>query len=155
MDTASKIQKYENITKQILAVVEGEENHVAKMATISCLLKAEFPYYYWCGFYIVDPLKPDQLVIGPYQGTMGCLRIPFGKGVCGTAAKEQSTQVVEDVHAIANHIACDAASTSEIVVPIIRDNKLLAVLDVDSTEVASFDDTDKKYLEELLKRAFT
>lgn len=155
MDATQKTKKYESIIKQISAVIEGESNNIAKMATISCLLKSEFDYYYWCGFYMVDQDKKDQLVIGPYQGTLGCLRIPFGKGVCGVAANNLETQIVKDVHAIENHIACDAASSSEIVVPLILDNELLAVLDVDSTEIGSFDEVDKKYLEELLKRSFT
>jgi len=155
MDATQKTQKYQSIAKQIQAVIEGETNNIAKMATISCLLKAEFDYYYWCGFYMVDDQKPNQLVIGPYQGTMGCLRIPYGKGVCGVAAAKEETQLVTNVHEIENHIACDAASTSEIVVPVLIDEKLVAVLDVDSTEVGSFNDIDKKYLEEILAKAFT
>jgi GAF domain-containing protein len=155
MDATQKTEKYKNIIKQISAVIAGEDNTIAKMATISCMLKSEFDYYYWCGFYMVDQNKKDQLVIGPYQGTMGCLRIPFGKGVCGVAAKELKTQIVKDVHAIKNHIACDAASSSEIVVPLIVNNELIAVLDVDSTEIGSFDETDQKYLEKLLLESFT
>ncbi|OIQ16721.1 MAG: diguanylate phosphodiesterase [Bacteriovorax sp. MedPE-SWde] len=155
MDSAQKRKKYQNITKSIAAVTAGEENIIAKMATISCLLKSEFDYYYWCGFYLVDKVKQNQLVIGPYQGTLGCLRIPFGKGVCGVAAKSEQTQVVENVHELENHIACDAASTSEIVVPLMINGELHAVLDVDSTDVASFNDVDKQALENILKLAFT
>lgn len=154
MDNALKSEKYESLKKQIQAVTAGEENITAKMATTVCLLKQELPYYYWCGFYNVDPLKDTELVIGPYQGTMGCLRIPFGKGVCGTAAQELKTQIVKNVHDIENHIACDSASVSEIVVPLIIDNKLFAVLDVDSTEEASFNEVDQKYLEEILSLVF-
>jgi len=155
MDSAQKRKKYQNITKSIAAVTAGEENIIAKMATISCLLKSEFDYYYWCGFYLVDKVKQNQLVIGPYQGTLGCLRIPFGKGVCGVAAKSEQTQVVENVHELENHIACDAASTSEIVVPLMINEELHAVLDVDSTDVGSFNDVDKQALENILKLAFT
>lgn len=155
MDSAQKRKKYQNITKSIAAVTAGEENIIAKMATISCLLKSEFDYYYWCGFYLVDKVKQNQLVIGPYQGTLGCLRIPFGKGVCGVAAKSEQTQVVENVHELENHIACDAASTSEIVVPLMINGELHAVLDVDSTDVGSFNDVDKQALENILKLAFT
>ena len=115
----SKQQQYEAATAEILAVLEGEENLTARMATVSCILSQHFGNtYYWTGFYVVDPEKDDELVVGPYQGTLGCLRIPFGRGVCGTAAAEQRTQIVEDVHALENHIACDAASSSEIVVPV-------------------------------------
>ena len=149
-----KEKKYETVKKQILATVHGEDNIIAKMATISCLLKQSFDYFYWCGFYVVDPLKPEELVVGPYQGTMGCLRIPKGKGVCGTAFLEQETQIVEDVHAIENHITCDVNSQSEIVVPVFFEGKIIAVLDVDSDKVNSFDEIDKKYLEEIIKEAF-
>lgn len=149
-----KEEKYETVKKQILATVHGEDNITAKMATISCLLKQSFDYFYWCGFYVVDNNKPEELVVGPYQGTMGCLRIPKGKGVCGTAFLEQTTQIVEDVHAIENHITCDVNSQSEIVVPVFFDGKIIAVLDVDSDKVSSFDDIDKKYLEEIIKEAF-
>lgn len=155
MDSAQKRKKYQEITKSIAAVTAGEENIIAKMATISCLLKSEFDYYYWCGFYLVDKVKQNQLVIGPYQGTLGCLRIPFGKGVCGVAAKSQQTQIVDNVHELENHIACDAASTSEIVVPLMINGELHAVLDVDSTDVGSFNNVDKQALENILKLAFT
>ncbi len=154
MDNNLKKQKYELLTKQIAATLSGEDNIIAKMATISCLLKQEFSYYYWCGFYIVDENKENELVIGPYQGTLGCLRIPFGKGVCGAAAASLETQVVEDVHQIQNHIACDSASNSEIVVPVFKDDKLIAVFDVDSTELASFNKVDQEYLEQILNNSF-
>ncbi|EQC44773.1 GAF domain-containing protein [Bacteriovorax sp. Seq25_V] len=154
MDNNVKKQKYELLVKQIAATLSGETNDIAKMATISCMLKQEFPYYYWCGFYIVDANKPQELVIGPYQGTLGCLRIPFGKGVCGAAAATLETQIVEDVHQIQNHIACDSASNSEIVVPVYSDNKLIAVFDVDSTEYAAFNEIDKDYLEQILNSSF-
>lgn len=147
---------YEEVSGQIIAVTEGEPNHTAKMATVSCLLAQAFPdRFFWTGFYIVDPDKPEELVVGPYQGTMGCLRIPFGKGVCGTAASTGETQIVEDVHALANHIACDSRSNSEIVVPVRNHSgKLIAVLDIDSTDFGAFDIEDQAHLEALMKTVF-
>ena len=104
---------------------------------------------------MVDPDRPNELVVGPYQGTLGCLRIPFGRGVCGTAAATRGTQVVEDVHALANHIACDARSRSEIVVPVFdAKDMLIAVFDVDSDRVAAFDKVDAEWLERILAAAF-
>ncbi|WP_262690855.1 GAF domain-containing protein [Kordiimonas aestuarii] len=152
----SKSEIYETVVAQIEAVLEGENDCIAQMATISCLLSEAFPErYFWTGFYIVDDAKQDELVVGPYQGTLGCLRIAFGKGVCGMAAATRQTQVVEDVHAIANHIACDSRSNSEIVVPVVdEDGELVAVFDVDSTDFAAFDDVDKTYLERLMASVF-
>lgn len=155
IEAASKAEQYEEVIKQILAVIDGETNAVSKMATISCLLDQNFKDFFWTGFYMVDPLKENELVVGPYQGTMGCLRIPFGRGVCGAAAESLETQVVEDVHAYPGHIACDARSQSEIVVPVFNQHqKLIAVLDIDSEKKSTFDGTDKRYLEDLLARAF-
>ena len=149
-------ESYQFVKEQILATLDGEDNRTAKMATVSCLLSATFPdRYFWTGFYVVDPQKKEELVVGPYQGTLGCLRIAYGRGVCGTAAKTQETQIVEDVHAIANHIACDARSQSEIVVPVFdKEKNLIAVFDVDSTEKASFDKRDKIWLEDILSNVF-
>lgn len=155
MRTEDKITNYIDAIEEISAVLEGETSVISQMATIACILKKSFSYYYWCGFYIVDPLKDRELFVGPYQGTLGCLRIPFGKGVCGEVAATGKTKIVKDVHAIANHIACDPISTSEIVVPVYDKNKkLIAVLDVDSAEVGSFNETDQKYLEELVLKIF-
>ena len=151
-----KIEVYKEVNAQILAVLDGEPNLTARMATVSCLLSLAFPEtYFWTGFYIVDPDNPKELVVGPYQGTLGCLRIAFGRGVCGAAALTGETQLVEDVHALANHIACDSRSSSEIVVPV-RDahGKLIAVFDVDSTDVGAFDQTDKDCLEGLISKVF-
>ncbi len=147
---------YETVVAEIAAVLEGENNRTAQMATISCLLSQAFPdRYFWTGFYIVDPEKDEELVVGPYQGTLGCLRIAFGKGVCGTAAASRETQIVEDVHAVPNHIACDSRSNSEIVVPVFDGaGELVAVFDVDSTEFAAFDAVDREYLEALMKKTF-
>ncbi|NVJ71599.1 MAG: GAF domain-containing protein [Alphaproteobacteria bacterium] len=126
------------------------------MATVACLLSEAFPEtYFWTGFYVVDPNKENELVVGPYQGTLGCLRIAFGKGVCGTAAATGETQLVEDVHAFPGHIACDSRSNSEIVVPVHDKNgKLIAVLDVDSTEFSAFDSVDQVWLERLMTKIF-
>lgn len=152
----TKADIYQTTESQILAVLDGENNQVAQMATISCLLAQAFPdTFFWTGFYIVSPDNEKELVVGPYQGTLGCLRIPFGKGVCGTAAEEQKTQIVEDVHAIANHIACDSRTNSEIVVPVFDNaENLIAVLDIDSEQLNSFDETDQIWLERIVNKIF-
>lgn len=147
----TKAEKYAETASEIAAVLAGESNLVARMATVSCLLHQAFDHYFWTGFYVVDPEKSEELVIGPYQGTLGCLRIPFSRGVCGAAAKTGEIQIVEDVHAFPGHIACDARSQSEIVVPVFdTDGKLFAVFDVDSTEVGSFDAEDAEGLSAIL-----
>jgi len=141
---------YEEVIKQIVSVIDGEPSATARYSSAACLLNQAFEDYFWTGFYVVDPVKKNELVVGAYQGTLGCLRIPFGKGVCGTAAATLETQIVKDVHAFPGHIACDSRSNSEIVVPVFDDNKTLAaVLDVDSTEYGSFDEIDARWLEEL------
>lgn len=151
MTPAEKTARYAETEKEIAATIEGEGNLVARMATISNLLHHAFDHYFWTGFYIVDPKKPRELVIGPYQGTLGCLRIPFGKGVCGAAAARRETVIVPDVHAFPGHIACDARSESEIVAPVFdRQGALIAVFDVDSDRKAMFDDVDQRALERIL-----
>jgi len=148
----TKAEIYIQTEKEIAAVLDGETNNVARMATVSCLLSEAFESYFWTGFYVVDPAKTDELVVGPYQGTLGCLRIPFSRGVCGAAAKTGEVQIVEDVHAFPGHISCDARSRSEIVVPVYGpDGSLFAVFDVDSTEVGSFDAIDATGLAPILK----
>jgi GAF domain-containing protein len=125
------------------------------MATVASMLAASFEHYFWTGFYVVDPEKPDELVVGPYQGTLGCLRIAFGRGVCGTAARSRQTQVVTDVHAFPDHIACDSRSQSEIVVPVVdAQGHLIAVFDVDSDKPAAFDELDAQWLERILQDTF-
>ena len=147
-----KIKVYNDVARQIAAVIEGETSVIARYATAACLLNEAFDYFFWTGFYLVDPLKPTELVVGPYQGTLGCLRIPFGRGVCGACAQKGETIIVKDVHEFPGHIACDTRSNSEIVVPVFdKDGKLVAVLDVDSTELASFDEDDKAGLERICK----
>jgi GAF domain-containing protein len=145
---ADKAARYAEVEAEILAVLDGEPDRVARMATVSSMLADAFEDYLWTGFYVVDSTKLRELVVGPYQGTLGCLRIPFGRGVCGTAAAARVTQLVPDVHAFPGHIACDSRSASEIVVPVIApDGSLLAVLDVDSTEPDAFDAVDQAGLE--------
>jgi L-methionine (R)-S-oxide reductase len=153
----NKSEIYAETSGQILAVLDGELNVTARMATVACLLSQAFPErFFWTGFYLVDPDKADELVVGPYQGTLGCLRIAFGRGVCGSAAAEGKTQLVEDVHALKNHIACDSRSNSEIVVPVFdKTGDLIAVFDVDSEQFSAFDDTDKACLEDLMSRVFS
>jgi GAF domain-containing protein len=147
----TKAEIYTETAREIAAVLEGETNTVARMATVSCLLHQAFEHYFWTGFYVVDPTKSEELVIGPYQGTLGCLRIPFSRGVCGAAARTGEVQIVEDVHAFPGHIACDARSQSEIVVPVFApDGSLFAVFDVDSTEIGSFDAEDAAGLQAIL-----
>ena len=154
-NSRAKSRRYQETAREIAAVLDGETNLTARMATVSNILHHAFDHYFWTGFYVVDPQKPDELVVGPYQGTMGCLRIPFGKGVCGTAASARETQIVEDVHAFPGHIACDARSQSEIVVPVFgKDGALIAVLDVDSDQKAMFDETDRDGLEAIVRASF-
>ena len=147
---------YEQVEAQILAVLEGEQDTIARMATICCLLSEAFPdRYFWTGFYIVDQSKGDELVVGPYQGTLGCLRIAFGRGVCGEAAQSGQTIIVDDVHAHPGHIACDHRTNSEIVVPVYNEkNQIIAVFDVDSVYKSAFDAVDKAHLEKILKLVF-
>jgi GAF domain-containing protein len=147
--SADKATAYRELVAEISAVVAGETSRTARYATTVSLLKAAFgERFFWCGFYEVDPLKPRELVVGPYQGTLGCLRIPFEKGVCGACASTRETLIVPDVHAFPGHIACDSRSNSEIVVPVFdAKGDLVAVLDVDSTAFAAFDAVDARGLE--------
>lgn len=144
-----KSEAYAELHAHVEAVLEGIHDDVAAMATMSCLIHHAFGHL-WTGFYrVVEPGK--LLRVGPYQGTLGCLEIHFGKGVCGTAAAERKTVVVEDVHAFPGHITCDGRSASEIVVPVFGpDRELIAVLDLDSEHKARFDEVDRKALETLM-----
>lgn len=152
---ADKADRYDAVAEEIAAVLESEPNVVARMATVSAMLASSFAHYFWTGFYLVDPDKADELVVGPYQGSLGCLRIAFGRGVCGTAAATGRSQVVADVHAFPGHIACDSRSASEIVVPVFGpDGRLIAVFDVDSDQAAAFDATDQAALERILAATF-
>ena len=150
-----KAARYAEVEAEILAVLDGEPNRTARMATVSSMLADAFPVFFWTGFYVVDESKTDELVVGPYQGTLGCLRIAFGRGVCGAAAATGTTQIVEDVHAFPGHIACDARSASEIVVPVFdASGALIAVFDVDATETSAFDAADAYALEGLMAKVF-
>jgi len=148
-----KQERYEEVSSRIDALIgeEDELDWVAIMATIACELHTAFSYYHWTGFYRV--VREDLLLVGPYQGGHGCLSIPFSRGVCGAAARTRSTQLVRDVNAIEDHIACSSTTQSEIVVPVITpEDRLIAVLDVDSDDLAAFDAVDQQYLEALCKK---
>lgn len=152
-----KAEVYRQLKEEIDSVVAGETSDTARYASAACLLTQAFkPRFFWTGFYLVDPLKPQELVVGPYQGTLGCLRIPFGKGVCGHVASTKEPIIVPDVHEFPGHIACDSASNSEIVVPVFRaDGSLAAVLDVDSTEYDAFDEIDQAGLVAICRSLLT
>lgn len=145
-----KPEAYATLAGHVVAVLEGVTDPIAGMATVSALVHHAFGHL-WTGFYRV--VEPDALLrVGPYQGTMGCLEITVGRGVCGTAAKERRTVVVADVHAFPGHISCDARSTSEIVVPVFGpDGALIAVFDVDSERRGAFDESDRAGLERLMR----
>ncbi len=138
-------QQYELVIKQLKALLEGESNTIANLSNAAALLNQFMDRVNWVGFYLTEN---TELVLGPFQGLPACVRIPFGRGVCGTSAEQKATVLVEDVHQFPGHIACDAASQSEIVVPMVKkDGTLLGVLDIDSPEKSRFDETDQKYLE--------
>ena len=143
---------YEIVAKTVAALCEGEEDAIAKMATISCELYQNMEGFDWVGFYRV--VKPSLLKIGPYQGGHGCLVIPFDKGVCGACASTQETQIVDDVDDFPGHIACSSSTKSEIVLPVFQDGELIAVLDVDSDTPANFDEKDRQALEDILSDNF-
>ncbi|MCC4833363.1 GAF domain-containing protein [Shewanella sp. 10N.7] len=143
-----KAEMYDTLNRQVLALMEGEDDLIAGMANFSALLNDNLDDINWVGFYIK---RNDQLVLGPFQGKVACTRIVIGKGVCGTAAALDETQLVEDVHQFEGHIACDAASNSEIVVPVHDGENVIAVLDIDSPSLNRFDKDDQKGLEILVK----
>ncbi|WP_404340247.1 GAF domain-containing protein [Pseudoalteromonas mariniglutinosa] len=144
-----KQEFYQSLVKQTESLIAGESNIIANMANMSALLFTSLEDINWAGFYLVD--SPSELVLGPFQGNPACIRIPVGKGVCGVAAQTRETQLVTDVHAFAGHIACDAASNSEIVIPIFMNGEVFAVLDIDSPSLARFDMDDQAGLEALVK----
>jgi L-methionine (R)-S-oxide reductase len=152
---SAKSARYAALAEEIAAVLEGEPDRTARMTTVVAMLAQAFDHFFWCGFYAVDPAKTAELVVGPYQGTLGCLRIAFGRGVCGTAAAERRTVIVPDVEAFPGHIACDTRSKSEIVVPVFdAAGVLIAVLDVDAAQLAAFDEGDASALEAILAATF-
>lgn len=144
----NKTEKYRTAFRMIQSVVEGENDMIANMANMAALLHEKFGFW-WTGFYRVD-LESDQLVLGPFQGPVACTRIGFGKGVCGTVWERAETVIVPDVHQFPGHIACSSASNSEIVVPVFQNSQVIAVLDIDSTEFNTFDNTDKEWLEKIV-----
>ncbi|GAB6008058.1 GAF domain-containing protein [Dysgonomonas reticulitermitis] len=146
--SSSKEETYISLLPQLKGLLEGEDDMIANYANISAALKQAFNFF-WTGFYIV---KKDELVLGPFQGTIACTRIKYGKGVCGTAWKEKRTVIVEDVNQFPGHIACDAASQSEIVIPLFsQKNDVIAVLDIDSEHLNHFDETDALYLQQITR----
>ena len=143
----NKAERYAEVLPQLEALVADEPDLIANLANVTATLRACLPIASWVGFYITRANGPDrQLVLGPFQGNVACVRIAFGRGVCGTAAAERRTVIVPDVDQFPGHIACDAGSKSEIVVPIEVGGKVVAVLDLDSYELAAFDDTDAAWL---------
>ncbi len=147
IQNATKQQQYETLIPQIKALLQGETDLVANLANLAAALKEQFNWF-WVGFYMV---KEVELVLGPFQGPVACTRIRKGKGVCGTSWEKAETLIVPDVDAFPGHIACSSFSKSEIVVPLFQGENVVGVLDVDSSELNEFDETDAKYLEQLVK----
>jgi len=144
----TKAGQYQQAISAIESLIHGETDEIALMATLVCTLHQQFEYFHWTGFYRV--IAPKLLKVGPYQGGHGCLTIPFERGVCGKAARTEATQLVPNVHELPYHIACSSTTQSEIVVPVHnKTDKLIAVLDVDSNDLAAFSRTDQQYLEQV------
>jgi GAF domain-containing protein len=148
-DTRDKPTAYAELARSLRALLEGESDPIANAANMAALIFWTLPGLNWAGFYLFDPAR-GELRLGPFQGKPACVRIPLGKGVCGTAASNRETQLVQDVHTFEGHIACDSASNSEVVVPIVADGKLVGVLDLDSPMLARFDEQDARGLEALV-----
>ena len=152
----SKAEIYQSLIPQIKGLLDGEPDLIANLANVTAALKEQFGWL-WVGFYLVKPSPAEvsedknELVLGPFQGPVACTRIKKGKGVCGAAWQKAETLIVDDVEKFPGHIACSSLSRSEIVVPVIRNNEVIAVLDVDSESLAQFDETDKKYLETIIE----
>ena len=142
-----KEEKYEVLYRQIVALMEGESDMIANMANVAAMIHSTFRFW-WTGFYRV---VGEELVLSPFQGDLACSRIRYGRGVCGTAWKSQTTQVVPDVELFPGHIACSSLSRSEIVVPVWRGGEIVAVLDIDSEHLATFDEVDRLWLERIVK----
>jgi GAF domain-containing protein len=145
-----KVAAYADLATSLRALLHDEHDLIANAANTAALLYWSLADLNWAGFYLVEPRRGD-LLLGPFQGKPACVRIPIGRGVCGTAAQRRETVVVPDVHAFPGHIACDSASNSEIVLPVIRDGRLLGVLDLDSPAHGRFDDADARGLEQLVR----
>jgi GAF domain-containing protein len=147
-EAISKSEFYANLAAQLRSLLEGERDFIANAANFASLLFHSLPDLNWAGFYL---LRDGELVLGPFQGKPACVRIAMGKGVCGTAAEQRQTILVDNVHDFPGHIACDSASNSEIVVPLVKEEQLIGVLDLDSPSLARFDDEDAKGLNELVE----
>ena len=145
-NTGAGLEGYGLLAAQLEALLADERDFVANAAQFSAFLYSQLEDLNWAGFYLN---KQEQLVLGPFQGQVACVRIPFGKGVCGAAASSLQTQRVEDVHAFPGHIACDSASNSELVVPLVKDGRLIGVLDLDSPKLARFTEVDQRGIEHL------
>ena len=145
--TGTKQEQYEALLPQIRGLLEGESDLIANLANIAAALKEQFDWL-WVGFYLV---KEDELVLGPFQGPVACTRIRKGRGVCGTSWAKAETLIVPDVEKFPGHIACSSLSKSEIVLPLLKGNKVVGVLDVDSVQLNSFDETDKEYLQQVIR----
>ena len=143
----TKSENYESLIPQIQALIEGEDDLIANLGNIAAALKEQFNWF-WVGFYLVK--DENTLVLGPFQGPVACTRIALGRGVCGASWKEKRTLIVPNVEEFPGHIACSSLSKSEIVVPVFKDDHVVAVLDVDSAELATYDETDQKYLEKIV-----
>jgi len=155
LTAAEKTSAYKQASTELDALLKGETDVILIMSSINCILKTHIPYFYWVGFYCVNK---DKLIVGPYQGTLGCLNIDMKKGVCGAVAHNKKLRIVDQVHDLVQgdeHIACDPNSQSEIVLPVFNmDNQLIAVFDVDSSLPHSFDEIDASYLKEILHKHF-
>ncbi|NVB81700.1 MAG: GAF domain-containing protein [Kofleriaceae bacterium] len=152
LQSADKAARYKELLPQLASLLEGEPDLIANLANITAALRECLPIASWVGFYIT---RKGELVLGPFQGKIACVRIAFGRGVCGTAAAEKRTVLVPDVEQFPGHIACDAGSRSEIVLPILRGGEVVAVLDLDSYELAAFDEVDAEHLAHVAKLAST
>ena len=151
--SGTREEQYTLLIEQVQALIHDEPNRIANLANASALLGQFLEDINWVGFYLVDEQQErKELVLGPFQGLPACVRIPFGKGVCGTSAERRETVLVPDVHAFPGHIACDAASQSEIVIPIVAGGELIGVLDIDSPSLNRFDDVDQRYLEQFVQK---
>ncbi|MDF7683299.1 GAF domain-containing protein [Lactobacillus sp. ESL0679] len=144
----TKTENYNLILQQAQSLLENEHDLIANMSNISALLFSSLPNVSYAGFY---RYQNDELILGPFQGPVACMHIALGKGVCGTAAATRQTQIVPNVHKFAGHIACDAATNSEIVVPMVKNGQLIAVLDLDSNDFSTFDEVDSEFLEKIAK----
>jgi GAF domain-containing protein len=152
ISTGSKTERYESLVPQIRGLLDGETDLVANLANVAAALKEQFGWL-WVGFYLVrqTSTENEELIVGPFQGPVACTRIRKGKGVCGTSWEKAKTLIVPDVEKFPGHIACSSLSRSEIVVPVIRNGKVVAVLDADSAELNEYDETDRKFLEEIVQ----